>query len=73
MAYLLATIPLLLVAADPLAGIVIGGSAGAAAALLGAALLGSALNAIRRRAAGHQPRFHAHGHTAADRGFCRAA
>lgn len=73
MAYLLTVIPLMALVADPLAGAVVGGSAGLIAALLGAALLGSVLNDLRQRAAGNQPRFHGHACTAAGRDFREAA
>jgi len=73
MAYLFAAIPLFALVGDPLAGSVVGGSAGLIAAFLGAALLGSALNALRRRAAGNRSRFQAHACRAADRDFREAA
>jgi hypothetical protein len=73
MAYLLAAIPPLPLAGDPLTGIVVGGSAGLVTVFLGAALLGSVLNALRQRPAGHRSRFQAHGHMAADCDFREAA
>jgi len=78
MAYLLAVIlppalvPLALVA-DPLAGIVVGGSAGLIAAFVGAAVLGSLLNGLRERGAGNRCRSETHACTAADRHFRKAA
>ncbi len=48
MTYGLVSILLPMRLVDPLAGIVVGGSAGVVAALLCAALLGSCLNALRR-------------------------
>ena len=78
MAYLLAVIlppalvPLALVA-DPLAGIVVGGSAGLIEAFVGAAVLGSLLNGLRERGAGNRRRFQAHAYTAADRDLLKAA
>lgn len=73
MAHLLAAIPLLPLTGDPFAGILVGGTAGLLAVFLGAALLGEALNALRRGAAGHQSSSHAHGHSATDREFREAA
>jgi hypothetical protein len=60
MAYLFAVIPPLALMADPLAGIVVSGSAGFIAVLLGAAVLGSLLNGLRERWAGSRGRFEAH-------------
>ena len=68
----LALVPLALVA-DPLAGIVAGGSAGFIAVFLGAAVLGSLLNGLRERGAGNRRRFQARACTAADRDFRKAA
>jgi hypothetical protein len=68
----LALVPLALVA-DPLAGIMVGGSAGFIAVLLGAAALGSLLNGLRERGAGNRGRFRAHAYTAADRDLPKAA
>jgi hypothetical protein len=78
MAYLLAVIPPMALVpmalvADPLAGVVVGGSAGVVAAFLGAAALGSLLNGLRKRGAGNRRRFQAHACTAADHGFRKAA
>ena len=78
MAYLLAVIPPLALVplalvADPLAGIMVGGSAGFIAVLLGAAALGSLLNRLRERGAGNRRRFRAHACTAADRDLPKAA
>jgi hypothetical protein len=73
MAYLLATIPPLPLAGDPLTGIVVGGSAGLVAVFLGAAVLGSLLNGLRERGADNRCRFQAHACTAADRDFLEAA
>ena len=73
MAYLFAAIPLLPLTGDPLAGIVVGGVTGLLAAFLCAALLGGALNALRRAAAGHQSSFHTQGNSATDREFREAA
>jgi len=60
MAYLFAMIPPLALMADPLAGIVVSGSAGFITGLLGAALLGSLLYGLRERWAGNRGRFEAH-------------
>jgi hypothetical protein len=73
MAYLFAVIPPLALMADPLAGIVVSGSAGFIAGLLGAAVLGLLLNGLRERWAGNRCRFQAHACTAADRDFRKAA
>ncbi len=73
MAYLLAVIPPLALVADPLAGIVVGGSAGLIAVFLGAAVLGSLFNGLRERRVGNRCRFQAHACTAADRDFRKAA
>ena len=73
MAYLLTVIPPLALVGDPLAGIVVGGSAGVIAALLGAALIGSVVNGLRQGAAGTRSRFRTHACTAADRDFREAA
>ena len=73
MTYVLAAIPPLAIAGDPLAGIVVGGVAGVVAAFLGAALLGTALNALGRLAAGHQFPSRAHGSSGADGEFREAA
>lgn len=73
MTYVLAAIPPLAMAGDPLAGIVVGGVAGVIAAFLGAALLGAALNALRRSAAGHQLPPRAPGRVGADGEFRDAA
>jgi len=72
MTYVLAAIPPLAIAGDPLAGIVVGGVAGVVAAFLGAALLGAALNALRRLAAGHRSPSRGHSSSAAD-DECREA
>ena len=69
MTYVLAAIPPLAIAGDPLAGILVGGVAGVIAAVLGAALLGVALNALRRLAGGHQFPSQMHG-TNADAALC---
>lgn len=68
----LALVPLALVA-DPLAGIVVGGSAGLIAVFVCAAVLGSLLNGLRERGAGNRCRFHVHACTAAGRDFRKAA
>jgi hypothetical protein len=73
MAYTLTIIAPLALVADPLAGVVVGGSAGIIAAFLGAALVGSFLNGLRRRVAGNRFRFPGHACTAADWGFRKAA
>jgi len=73
MAYLFAAISLVPLTGDPLAGIVVGGAAGLLAASLGAALVGTALNALRRAAAGHLPSSRTHGHSATHREFREAA
>ncbi len=70
MASPLAFIPML---TDPLGGILLWGSAGLIAAILAAALLGMALNALHR-AAGNDGRPHAHSSSPpADRNFRAAA
>lgn len=48
MTHILAAISLLLLVRDPLGNVVVGGAAGLAAVFIGAALLGCALNALRR-------------------------
>lgn len=73
MTYALVSIVLPLVTADPLAGIAVGGSAGVVTALLCAALLGSALNALRGRGGMPSLRDHERHTAAADRYFHHAA
>ena len=71
MAYPLTFIPLLSVA-DPLGGILVWGSGGLAGAVLAAALLGMALNALRS-SVGHNRRPPSHDSQPADRDFRAAA
>ena len=72
MGYPVTFIPLLSLAGDPLNGVLVWGSPGLIAAVLAAALLGMALNALYQ-AAGHDRRPHTHGSPPADREFRQAA
>jgi hypothetical protein len=61
MSYLFTFVPMLsLTALDPLGGVLVWGTAGLIGAVLAAALLGMALNALLHQAATHDRRPHTH-------------